>query len=294
MSMTDPIADLLTRIRNAHRAKHDRLDVPASNVKLEVCRLLKDAGYIKNVTVIEEQPRNLIRIYLSYTKEGKPGISRMRRVSSPGRRVYRGADDMPGTRAARRWRAALRGLVGGCVMSRIGRKPIPVPAGVKVRVEDGVLRAEGPKGKVAQKLAPGIGVVANDNQLELTRGDDERKSRALHGLMRALVANAVEGVAKGFAKSLDVVGVGYRAEVKGRELHLALGFSHPVVFAIPAGIDIDVEKNTRINVRGADRQQVGQVAAEIRGLRSPDPYKGKGVRYSDERLKLKVGKAGGK
>jgi large subunit ribosomal protein L6 len=179
-------------------------------------------------------------------------------------------------------------------MSRIGRKPIPVPAGVKVRVEDGVLRAEGPKGKVAQTLAPGIGVVANDNQLEVTRRNDERKSRALHGLMRALVANAVEGVSKGFAKSLEVVGVGYRAEVKGRELHLALGYSHPVVFAIPAGIDIDVEKNTRINVRGADRQQVGQVAAEIRGLRPPDPYKGKGVRYSDERLKLKVGKAGGK
>jgi large subunit ribosomal protein L6 len=179
-------------------------------------------------------------------------------------------------------------------MSRIGRKPIPVPAGVKVRVEDGVLRAEGPKGKVAQPLAPGIGVVANDNQLEITRRDDERKSRALHGLMRALVANAVEGVAKGFAKSLDVVGVGYRAEVKGRDLHLALGYSHPVVFAIPPGIDIDIEKNTRINVRGADRQQVGQVAAEIRSLRPPDPYKGKGVRYSDEKLKLKVGKAGGK
>lgn len=179
-------------------------------------------------------------------------------------------------------------------MSRIGKKPIPVPANVKVHVEDGVFRAEGPKGKVSQQLAPGIGVVANDNELTVTRRDDERKSRALHGLMRALVANAVQGVAQGFAKSLDVVGVGYRAEVKGRELHLALGYSHPVVFAIPAGIEVDVEKNTRINVRGADRQQVGQVAAEIRSLRTPDPYKGKGVRYSDEKLKLKVGKAGGK
>jgi large subunit ribosomal protein L6 len=179
-------------------------------------------------------------------------------------------------------------------MSRIGRKPISVPSGVKVRIEDGVFTAEGPKGKVAQPLAAGIGVVANDNQLEITRQDDERQSRALHGLMRALVANAVQGVAQGFSKNLDIVGVGYRAEVKGRELHMALGYSHPVVYPLPKGIDVAVEKNTRLTISGADRQQVGQVAAEIRGLRPPDPYKGKGVRYSDEKLKLKVGKAGGK
>jgi large subunit ribosomal protein L6 len=179
-------------------------------------------------------------------------------------------------------------------MSRIGRKLITVPDGVKVRVEDGVFLAEGPKGKVSQALVAGIGVEANDNQLQVTRSNDERETRARHGLMRALLANAVQGVAQGFDKTLEVVGVGYRAEVKGRELHMALGYSHPVVFAIPAGIDVAVEKNTRINVRGANRQQVGQVAAEIRGLRPPDAYKGKGVRYSDEKLKLKVGKAGGK
>ena len=126
-------------------------------------------------------------------------------------------------------------------MSRIGRKPIPVPSGVKVRIEDGVFTAEGPKGKVAQPLAAGIGVVANDNQLEITRQDDERQSRALHGLMRALVANAVQGVAQGFSKNLDIVGVGYRAEVKGRELHMALGYSHPVVYPLPKGIDVAVD-----------------------------------------------------
>ena len=179
-------------------------------------------------------------------------------------------------------------------MSRIGRKPISVPSGVKVRIEGSMLTAEGPKGKVVTAIAPGIGVEANDNQLQVTRSDDERKSRALHGLMRALVANAVQGVAQGFSKTLDIVGVGYRAEVKGRELHMALGYSHPVVYALPKGVDVAVEKNTRLTVTGADRQQVGQVAAEIRGLRPPDPYKGKGVRYSDEKLKLKVGKAGGK
>jgi large subunit ribosomal protein L6 len=179
-------------------------------------------------------------------------------------------------------------------MSRIGKKPITVPSGVKINVADGVLTAEGPKGKVVQTLPAGISVEANDNQLQINRGDDERGTRAKHGLMRALVANAVQGVAQGWSRSLDLVGVGYKVEVKGRELHMALGYSHPVVFAIPQGIDVDVEKNNRINVRGANRQQVGQVAAEIRGLRSPDPYKGKGIRYSDEVLRLKVGKAGGK
>jgi len=179
-------------------------------------------------------------------------------------------------------------------MSRIGKKPIPVPAGVKVRVADGVVYAEGPKGKVSQVLVAGIGAEANDNQLQVTRQDDERQTRASHGLMRALIANAVQGVSQGFTKTLDIVGVGFRAEVKGKQLHMALGYSHPVVFAIPQGIDVAVEKNTRITVSGPDRQQVGQVASEIRNLRPPDPYKGKGVRYSDERLRLKVGKAGSK
>jgi len=179
-------------------------------------------------------------------------------------------------------------------MSRIGKKPIPVPSGVKVRVADGVVVAEGPKGKVSQSIVAGIGVEANDNQLLVTRQDDERGTRARHGLMRALLANAVAGVSQGFSKSLDVVGVGYRAEVKGKTLQMALGYSHPVVFAIPQGVDVAVEKNNRITVSGADRQQVGQVAAEIRNLRPPDIYKGKGVRYSDERLRLKVGKAGSK
>jgi large subunit ribosomal protein L6 len=179
-------------------------------------------------------------------------------------------------------------------MSRIGRKPIAVPGAVKVKVDGNVVTAEGPKGKVTQVLAAGVGVETKDNQLTVTRVDDERHTRALHGLTRALLANAVLGAAQGFSKSLEVVGVGYRAEVKSKQLHMALGYSHPFVFAIPPGIDVAVEKNTRITVTGADRQQVGQVASEIRGLRRPDPYKGKGVRYADERLRLKVGKAGGK
>lgn len=179
-------------------------------------------------------------------------------------------------------------------MSRIGKKPIPVPDGVKVQVSESTFTAEGPKGKVSEALLEGVSVSVENGEVQVVRGSDQRQMRARHGLMRSLLANAVQGVSEGFTKSLDVVGVGYRGEVKGQELHLALGFSHPVVYTIPQGIDVEVERNTRITVRGASRQQVGQVASEIRRLRPPDPYKGKGVRYSDEKLRLKVGKAGAK
>lgn len=179
-------------------------------------------------------------------------------------------------------------------MSRIGKKPIPVPAGVKVQVSGTTFTAEGPKGKVSETLLNGISVVIDNGEVQVARDSDQRQARARHGLSRALLANAVQGVAEGFTKTLDVIGVGYRGEVKGQELHLALGYSHPVVYGIPKGIDVEVERNTRITVRGASRQQVGQVAAEIRRLRPPDPYKGKGIRYSDEKLRLKVGKAGAK
>lgn len=179
-------------------------------------------------------------------------------------------------------------------MSRIGMQQIEVPSGVKVAVDGGIFVAEGPKGKVSQQIIDGISVEIEGAVVRVQRAGDSRQLKAYHGLMRSLMANAVEGVSRGFSRSLDVVGVGYRAEVKGRELHLALGYSHPVVFSIPEGITIEVEKNNRITVRGADRQRVGQVAAEIRRLRKPDPYKGKGIRYSDEQLRLKVGKAGAK
>jgi large subunit ribosomal protein L6 len=179
-------------------------------------------------------------------------------------------------------------------MSRIGRKPISVPNGVKTRVADGVFHAEGPKGKVAQPLVAGIGVEIQDSQLNVTRSNEERSTRARHGLMRALVANAVQGAAQGFTKSLDIVGVGYRAELKGKQVQFALGYSHPVVFDIPTGIDVAIDKQTHVTVTGIDRQLVGQVAADIRRLRKPDAYKQKGVRYTGEVLKKKAGKTGAK
>jgi large subunit ribosomal protein L6 len=179
-------------------------------------------------------------------------------------------------------------------MSRVGKEPIPVPDGTKVQVADGVLTAEGPKGKVSQSIFDGFPVELEDGTLTVQRPDDTQGSRSLHGLLRSLIANAVNGATTGWSKQLDIVGVGYRAEVQGEAVNFALGFSHPVVFPIPQGISIEVDKNNRLTVTGADRQQVGQVAAEIRSLRKPDPYKGKGIKYSDEIIRRKVGKAGAK
>ena len=177
-------------------------------------------------------------------------------------------------------------------MSRIGRKPIPVPAGVKIALQSGQVDVQGPKGKLTIPLPHGITFEQKDGVLTALR--DTEDHRALHGLARALVANAVHGVTQGFKKDLDIVGVGYRAEVKGKNVVLALGYSHPIEFPIPEGITITVEKQTHMVVAGADKNQVGQVAANLRHLRPPDPYKQKGVRITGERLKKKAGKAGAK
>ncbi|MBW2278774.1 MAG: 50S ribosomal protein L6 [Deltaproteobacteria bacterium] len=177
-------------------------------------------------------------------------------------------------------------------MSRIGKEPIAVPDGVKVSLEGGVFVAEGPKGKVSQKIVNRVEVGIEDGVIKVTRQGNAGTDRAMHGLMRALLANAVRGVSEGFTKVLEINGVGYRAEAQGKQIEFALGYSHPVVYAIPEGISVEVDKSNRITVSGADRQSVGQVAAEIRSLRKPEPYKGKGIKYVDEIIRRKVGKAG--
>jgi large subunit ribosomal protein L6 len=181
-------------------------------------------------------------------------------------------------------------------MSRIGKMPIAVPKGTRVEMKEGRFIAEGPKGKVEQALFDGFPVAVDDaGVVTINRSGDSGPERSKHGLLRALLANAVQGVSTGFSKQLDIVGVGYRAEVKGGHVQFALGYSHPVLYNIPPGIKVEIEpKVNRITVSGADRQQVGQVAAEIRKLRKPDPYKGKGIKYTNEILRRKVGKAGGK
>ncbi|HEX8882454.1 MAG TPA: 50S ribosomal protein L6 [Candidatus Acidoferrum sp.] len=177
-------------------------------------------------------------------------------------------------------------------MSRIGNKPIAVPSGVKIALEGGKVEVQGPKGKLSVAVPQGITFEHKDGTLVAKRSTEEH--RALHGLARALVANAVLGVTSGFKKELDIVGVGYRAELKGKTISFALGKSHPINFAIPEGIQVAVDKQTHIIVSGADKGQVGQVAADMRALRPPDPYKQKGVRITGERLKKKAGKAGAK
>jgi large subunit ribosomal protein L6 len=175
-------------------------------------------------------------------------------------------------------------------MSRIGRKPISVPAGVKINLTPGFIDVQGPKGKLNVRIPRGITLEQKGAELHAIRQSDDQA--ALHGLARALVANAVTGVTTGFKKEMDIVGVGYRAELKGKQVNFALGYSHPVEFHIPEGIQVTIEKQTHLTVTGADRGQVGQVCADIRSLRPPDPYKQKGIRVTGERLKKKAGKAG--
>ncbi len=177
-------------------------------------------------------------------------------------------------------------------MSRIGRLPVPVPSGVEVTLNGQEVTVKGPKGTLSHTVIEPITVVQEDGQLLVQRPDDERDSRARHGLTRSLLANMVTGVTSGFAKTLEIVGVGYRVQARGRDLEFALGFSHPVPVKAPEGITFEVQAPTRFVVSGIDKQQVGEVAATIRKLRKPDPYKGKGVRYQGEVIRRKVGKAG--
>lgn len=177
-------------------------------------------------------------------------------------------------------------------MSRIGKKPIAIPTGVTVAVTDEAVEIKGPKGALSQRVPPGVAFEKDGDLLHARLVRTEPEFHRFHGLARTLVANGVQGVAEGFKRELDIVGIGYRAEAKGQQVVFALGYSHPIVFDIPPGIDIAIEKQTHITVSGVDRQKVGQVAAEIRRLRKPDPYKQKGVRYTGEVLKKKVGKTG--
>ena len=177
-------------------------------------------------------------------------------------------------------------------MSRIGKKPIPIPKGVTVKIASDAIEVKGPKGQLRQSLPPGVVFAQEEGNVIAKLEREDAELRKYWGLARSLVANAVAGVTDGFKKELDIVGIGYRAELSGKKVTFALGYSHPIVFDIPNGIDITVDKQTHITVTGADRQLVGQVAANIRRMRKPDPYKQKGVRYTGEVLKKKVGKTG--
>ena len=176
-------------------------------------------------------------------------------------------------------------------MSRIGKLPIEIPEKVEIKIEGNRLTVKGPKGQLTREFSPLLSVKQEDNQIVVKRKSDQRQERALHGLTRSLINGMVEGVTKGFEKKLTMVGVGYNAKLKGKDLELEVGYSHPVVIKAPAAIEFEVEK-TNITVKGIDKQQVGEIAAKIRAVRKPEPYKGKGIKYADEQIRRKVGKTG--
>lgn len=179
-------------------------------------------------------------------------------------------------------------------MSRIGRKPIMLPDGAKFEFEDGEITVSGPKGSLSRRLLQDLELSINGNLVTVQRKNEEKKVKGLHGLMRTLIANMVDGVHKGFEKKLEIAGIGYRAELQGNNLMFYLGYSHPITFPLPQGITAQVDKQTSVTVRGIDKERVGEVAAKIRALRKPDVYKNKGIKYADEVLKKKAGKTGKK
>jgi large subunit ribosomal protein L6 len=180
-------------------------------------------------------------------------------------------------------------------VSRVGKAPIVIPKGVDVKSDGNAVRVKGPKGELTTRVPLGLTVSIENGVVRFSRSSEEPQQRAFHGLLRSLVANSVEGVTKGFSKDLEIVGVGYKAEVRGKSVIFSLGYSHPVNFPIPEGISVNLDaKAGKLTVSGADRQKVGQTAAEIRKLRVPDPYKAKGIKYAEEVIRRKVGKAGGK
>lgn len=177
-------------------------------------------------------------------------------------------------------------------MSRIGESPVPIPDGVEVSIDGRRVSVTGPNGEVSQQLPEGISVAIEDGEVRVKRPSDDSRDKAMHGLSRSLVANMVEGVTEGFSKRLEILGIGYRAESRGRNLQLTLGFSHPIVYEVPEGIEVKTPEPTRIEVSGADKQLVGQVAADLRAFRPAEPYKGKGLRYEGEYVRRKAGKTG--
>lgn len=178
-------------------------------------------------------------------------------------------------------------------MSRIGKMPVAIPDGVDVSLDGNTVSVEGPRGKLSLDVHPNLGVEVEEGEVRLTRPSDEARHKALHGLMRSLVSNMMEGVTEGYSRTLEIVGVGYRADRKGKGLTLNVGFSHPVQYTPPEGIELEVPNQTTVVVKGPDKQKVGQTAAEIRGFRPPEPYKGKGIRYQGEHIRRKAGKTAG-
>ena len=321
--MTDPIADYLTRLRNAIQAKHRVVQIPASNLKRDITKILYDKGYILNYKFVDDGPQGSIMIALKYDPVNKVNaIKKLIRVSTPGLRKYTGYRNMPrvlnglGIAILSTSKGVMtikkllfrRSAVKYCVtfinqeensMSRIGKLPITLPAGVSVAVgEDNVVTLKGPKGELTQRVNPDIKVVVENGVLTVERPTDDKEHRAMHGLYRSLLNNMVIGVSEGFRKELELVGVGYRVANNGQILELSLGYTHSIFMQLPQEIKVETKmernKNPLIILESSDKQLLGQVCAKIRSFRKPEPYKGKGVKFVGEQIRRKSGKTAGK
>jgi len=310
MVMTDPIADLLTRIRNANMVRHEKIEVPASNIKKQIAEILKREGFVRDVEYIEDNKQGIIRIFLKYGSNNERVITGLKRISKPGLRVYAKNNEVPRVlnglgiaivstsqgvltdKEARQKQTGEKVLNwNGCVnMSRVGKKPLELPAGVTVTNESNTVTVKGPKGELTRTFHPEIEIKVEDNVLVVNRPSDNKEHRALHGTTRSLLGNMVEGVTKGFERGLELVGVGYRAQKSGSKLVLSVGYSHPVEITPETGIEIEVPSQTKIVIKGIDKERVGALAANIRDVRPPEPYKGKGIRYEGEYVRRKEGK----
>ena len=276
MSMQDPIADMLTRIRNGQAANKVAINMPSSKLKVAIANVLAAEGYIESVKVLEGAKPEL-EITLKYF-QGKPVVESIQRVSRPGLRIYKRKDELP----------KVMGGLGVAVI--VAKAPVNIPAGVEVKLDGQLLTVKGKNGELSRTIHHSVEVKQDNGQFTFTPREGFVEANAQSGTARALVNAMVIGVTEGFTKKLQLVGVGYRAQIKGNAVALSLGFSHPVEHTLPAGITAECPSQTEIVLKGADKQLIGQVAADIRAYRRPEPYKGKGVRYSDEVVRMKEAK----
>src|SRR5450830_878546 len=282
MSMSDPIADLLTRIRNAQMVAKATVLVPSSKVKVAIAQVLKDEGYIDGFQVKTNEGKSELEISLKYYA-GRPVIERIERVSRPGLRVYKGRDAIP--QVMNGLGVAIVTTPKGVMTDRKAR--VAIPQGVDVSIKEDQISVKGTGGTLSLAQNALVKISNEEGKLTFAPVNDSREANAMSGTLRQLVNNMVVGVSKGFEKKLTLIGVGYKAAAQGTKLNLAVGYSHPVNIEMPQGITVATPTATEILIKGADRQRVGQIAAEIRAVRPPEPYKGKGIRYADEKITIK-------
>ena len=314
MSMTDPIADMLTRVRNAHSAGKPTVSMPSSKKLVEIARIMQQEGYVQGYEVIDGEPRATLEITLKYGPKKAKTIRGIKRISKPGLRIYAGKDELPrvlgglGTAIISTSQGVMTDRDAASAASAAKSSPTSGRKGRDRHVSyrqtarrrscrgrgdhrrqhrDG----EGPKGELTRSFPSMMTIRREGDDIVVERPDDSREAKSFHGLTRTLVSNMVEGVSAGFSKKLQLVGVGYRAALKGRDLEMQLGYSHPVLVQAPENITFEVPSQTEIVVSGPSKEQVGQVAANIRKWRKPEPYKGKGIRYEGEVVRRKLGKA---